>query len=315
MAFLLQSIHIVALYRMVTYFCAMKITPREIKTAQLHAYLLGAIAPRPICFASTVDNEGNPNLSPFSFFNVFGSNPPILIFSPSRRVRDNTIKHSLENVYATKEVVINVVTYDMVQQTSLASCEYPKNVNEFEKAGFTPIKSDIVKPFRVKESPVNLECKVLQVIETGKEGGAANLIICEVLCMHIDEAILNENNQIDPHKIDLVARMGADYYCRASGSAVFEVPKPNKELGIGMNALPERVRNSTILTGNNLGMLANSTSIPIVSDVLYDDRLSGILKEYVNDEEAKFRELQVYAKELLDHGQVLKAWEVLLSGE
>ncbi|HXS35930.1 MAG TPA: flavin reductase family protein [Flavipsychrobacter sp.] len=293
----------------------MKITPGEIKTAQLHAYLLGSIAPRPICFASTVDNEGNPNLSPFSFFNVFGSNPPILIFSPSRRVRDNTIKHSLENVYATKEVVINVVTYNMVQQTSLASCEYPKNVNEFEKAGFTAIKSDIVKPFRVKESPVNLECKVLQVIETGKGGGAANLIICEVLCMHIDDAILKENGAIDPHKIDLVARMGGDYYCRASGNAVFEVPKPNKDLGIGMSALPEKIRRSTILTGNNLGMLANCTSIPIVSDVLYDDRLTGILKEYNNDEETKFRELQLYAKELLDHGEVLKAWEVLLSGE
>src|SRR4051812_39326347 len=178
----------------------MTIIPGEIKTAQLHAYLLGSVAPRPICFASTIDKDGNPNLSPFSFFNVFGAKPPILIFSPARRVRDNAIKHSLENVYETKEVVINVVNYSMVQQASLASTEYPKGVNEFIKAGFTPIPSDIVKPFRVKESPVQLECKVLQVIETGQEGGAGNLVICEVVCMHIDDNILDANGRIDPDK-------------------------------------------------------------------------------------------------------------------
>src|SRR5580658_557849 len=244
----------------------MKIIPGEIKTAQLHAYLLGSIAPRPICFASTIDNDGNPNLSPFSFFNVFGSKPPILIFSPSRRVRDNTIKHSLENVYETKEVVINVVNYNIVQQANLSSCEYPKGTDEFVKAGFTALKSDMVKPFRVKESPVQLECKVLQVIETGKEGGAANLIICEVLCMHIDDNVLDSQGRIDPHKIDLVARMGGDYYCRASGSAIFEVHKPNVELGVGVDALPEHIRHSSILTGNDLGMLGNVTSIPVVCE-------------------------------------------------
>jgi len=291
----------------------MKIIPGEIKTAQLHAYLLGSVAPRPICFASTIDKNGIPNLSPFSFFNVFGSRPPILIFSPSRRVRDNTIKHTLENVYETGEVVINIVNYDMVQQTSLASCEYPKGINEFEKAGFTSIKSDIVKPFRVKESPVQLECKVNQVIETGQEGGAANLIICEVLCMHINDQVLNENAQIDPQKIDLVARMGGDFYCRASGSSVFAVPKPNTQLGIGINALPERIRNSPVLTGNNLGMLANCTSIPLVSEILYDDRLSEALRSYANNEEEKRHALHQYAKELLDTGDVDKAWQVLLS--
>ncbi len=258
----------------------MTILPGEIKTAQLHAYLLSSVAPRPICFASTIDNEGNSNLSPFSFFNVFGSKPPICIFSPARRVRDNTIKHTLENVYETKEVVINVVNHNIVQQANLTSCEYPKGVDEFVKAGFTPVKSDLVKPYRVKESPVQLECKLLQVIETGKEGGAANLIICEVVCMHIDDNILDEQGKIDPNKIDLVARMGGDYYCRASGSAIFEVHKPNVELGVGVDALPPAIRNSKILTGNELGMLGNCTSIPLVTDMFEDDRLSQILREY-----------------------------------
>src|SRR6185369_3924370 len=203
------------------------INPKEIKTSLFHSYMLSAIAPRPIAFSSTIDKDGIPNLSPFSFFNAFGSHPPIVVFSPSRRVRDNTTKHTLENVYEVKEVVINVVNYAMVQQASLASCEYPKGVNEFEKAGFTPIPSELVKPFRVKESPVQMECKVLQVIETGHEGGAANLIICEILLMHIHDDILNEQGKIDQNKIDLVARMGGDKYCRASGSAIFSVPKPN----------------------------------------------------------------------------------------
>jgi len=293
----------------------MRIIPGEIKTAQLHAYLLGSVAPRPICFASTIDKHGNPNLSPFSFFNVFGSKPPILIFSPARRVRDNTIKHTLENVHETKEVVINIVNYNIVQQMNLSSCEYPKNTDEFTKAGFTKIKSDLVRPYRVKESPVQLECKVTQVIETGHEGGAGNLIICEVVCMHIDDAILNDNGQIDPQKIDLVARMGADYYCRASGSAVFEVPKPNASLGIGVDALPAAIRNSRILTGNNLGILGNATSIPVVSDLPADNRLAEILKTYTHDADARKNELHHYAKELLDSGITDRAWQALLAGE
>jgi flavin reductase (DIM6/NTAB) family NADH-FMN oxidoreductase RutF len=282
----------------------MIITPGQISTKQLHAYLLGSVAPRPICFASTMDAEGNPNLSPFSFFNAFGSKPPICVFSPARRVRDNTIKHTLENIQATKEVVINVVTYDMVQQTNVASCEYPRGVNEFTKAGFTPLPSTQVKPFRVAESPVNLECKVLQIIETGTEGGAANLIICEIVQMHIDERILDEQNQIDPHKIDLVARMGMDYYCRASGDAIFEVPKPNTELGIGIDALPQAIRNSRILSGNELGLLANCTEIPIVSNPIEDNRLNQIFRDYGNDSDALTMEIHVYAKELLKkHGR------------
>ncbi len=244
----------------------MTIIPADIKTARFHAYLLGAIAPRPICFASTIDKDGHPNLSPFSFFNVFGSKPPIAIFSPARRVRDNSIKHTLENIYETGEVVINVVNYAMVQQMSLSSCEFPKGSNEFDKAGFTPVPSQLVKPFRVKESPAQLECKVLEVKETGTEGGAGNLVICEVVMMHIHDEVLDANEQIDPHKIDLVARMGGDFYCRASGDALFEVAKPNLSLGMGFDALPPAIKHSTLLSGNHLGQLANCTSIPSLNE-------------------------------------------------
>lgn len=293
----------------------MKVIPGEVKTAQLHAYLLGAVAPRPICFASTMDAAGNPNLSPFSFFNVFGSNPTTLIFSPSRKVRDNTIKHTLQNVEETKEVVINVVNYAMVQQMSLSSCEYPKGVDEFEKAGFTKLPSEKIKPFRVAESPVQMECKVRQIIETGTEGGAGNLVVCEVLVMHINDEILNSHLQIDPHKIDLVARMGGDYYCRASGSAVFEVAKPNTQLGIGVDALPESIRNSKILTGNNLGQLANVHEHPFVDPAYNDDKLKNIIQYFSINPDEMENELHVYAKELLDTGKVNEAWQVLLADE
>lgn len=293
------------------YIIIMKIVPQEVATPLLHAYLLGAVAPRPICFASTIDQAGQPNLSPFSFFNSFGSKPPLLIFSPARRVRDNTIKHTLENVYENAEVVINMVSYDMVQQVSLASCEYPKGVNEFEKAGFTPIASEYVKPFRVKEAPVSIECKVTKVIETGLEGGAANLIFCEVLCMHIDDKILDADGKIDPHKIDLVARMGGDYYCRASGAAVFTVPKPNLKLGIGIDALPEAVKNSSVLSGNDLGQLGNCSAIPQPVELGQDTRLAQLLND-ADSEEARIKALHVYAKELIAEGNLEKAWQLLL---
>jgi flavin reductase (DIM6/NTAB) family NADH-FMN oxidoreductase RutF len=274
----------------------MTIIPGDIKTAQFHQLLLGAIAPRPICFASTIDADGNPNLSPFSFFNVFGSKPPILIFSPARRVRDNTIKHTLENAIATKEVVINVVNYAIVQQMSLSSCEYPKGVNEFVKAGLTPIASEVVKPFRVKESPAQFECKVLEVKATGEEGGAGNLIICEVLRMHIHDDVLNEQGQIDPHKIDLVARMGGDHYCRASGNAVFDVAKPNMQLGIGIDALPNAIKQSHVLSGNHLGQLANVSNIPAINESF----------EIGSDD----YEMQV--KQYVDAHEIEKAWQVIL---
>lgn len=290
----------------------MKIFPSEIKTSQLHAYLLGAIAPRPICFASTIDEDGNMNLSPFSFFNVFGSKPPILVFSPARRVRNNTIKHTLENAIRTREVVINVVNYAIVQQMSLASCEYDKGVNEFEKAGLTPIASEMVKPFRVKESPVQLECKVLEVKATGEEGGAGNLVICEVICMHINDAVLNEQLQIDPHKIDLVARMGGDFYCRASGNAVFEVAKPNLNLGVGVDQLPEAIRLSKVLTGNHLGVLGNCTSVPIIDEAFSDEHLNELLSRSYTNSEERINALHTYAKELIDANKIDQAWQVLL---
>jgi flavin reductase (DIM6/NTAB) family NADH-FMN oxidoreductase RutF len=291
----------------------MQIDPSQVKTGELHAYLLGAISPRPICFASTIDIDGRPNLSPFSFFNVFGSNPPTLIFSPARRVRDNTVKHTLENVYATKEVVINVVSYAMVQQASLSSCEYPAGVNEFEKAGFTPVASEKVQPFRVKESPVQLECIVKQIIETGQGGGAGNLVICEPVMLHINDHILDAQGKIDPHKIDLVARMGGDYYCRASGNAVFEVAKPNTQLGIGVDALPLTIRNSHILTGNNLGQLGNVHEVPFVDATFNDDHLKNIIQYYSVTPEEMDKELHRYAKKLLDEGKVTAAWQVLLT--
>jgi len=291
----------------------MKIIPGEIKTGELHAYLLGAVAPRPICFASTVDKDGNPNLSPFSFFNVFGSNPTTLIFSPARRVRDNTTKHTLQNILETKEVVINVVNYAMVQQASLSSCEYPKGIDEFEKSGFTKLASEKIKPWRVAESPVQMECKVREVIETGTEGGAGNLVVCEVLVMHINDDILNEKNQIDPHKIDLVARMGADHYCRASGNAVFDVAKPNTQLGIGVDALPESIRSSKILTGNNLGQLANVHEMPFVDPAFSDDKLKNIIQYFSINPDEMDNELHKYAKELLDSGKINEAWQILLA--
>lgn len=292
----------------------MKIIPGEMKTSLLHGYLLGAVAPRPICFASTIDEDGNANLSPFSFFNVFGAKPPLLIFSPARRVRNNTIKHTLENVYANSEVVVNIVNYDMVQQVNLSSCEYEKGVDEFVKAGFTPVESEFVKPFRVKESPVQLECKVLKVVESGDEGGAGNLVICEVVCMHIDDNILDADGKIDPNKIDLVARMGGDYYCRASGDALFKVAKPNSSLGIGVDALPEHVRTSAILTGNNLGILANCSAVPEKEESA-DKRIKVIKDMYKTDVVAHNEALHRYAKTLLDEGDADKAWQALLHVE
>lgn len=285
----------------------MKIIPGDIKTGKLHGYLLGAIAPRPICFASTIDENGNANLSPFSFFNVFGSNPATLIFSPARRVRDNTTKHTLQNAAETGEVVVNIVNYNIVQQMNLASCEYPKGVDEFTKSGLTPVKSEYVKPFRVKEAPAQLECKVKQIIETGEDGGAGNLIICEVVCMHLDDNVLDENGIIDPHKIDLVARMGANYYCRASGDAVFEVEKPNTELGIGIDNLPDFVKNSAVLTGNDLGILGNVTNIPDIDPAFNDESASKLSGN--NDA------LHKYAQELIAKGDTANAWQVLLSAK
>lgn len=286
---------------------------KDLKTAEKQYYLQHAVAPRPVCFASTIDKNGNVNLSPFSFFNLFSSNPPVVIFSPSRRVRDNTIKHTLENVLEVPEVVINIVTYEMVHQVSLASCEYPKEMNEFEKAGFTAEPATLIKPPMVKESSVKMECKVIEVKPLGSEGGAGNLVICEVLRMHIDDSLLDENKKIDQRKIHHIARLGGDWYCRVNESNLFMVPKPNTELGIGVDALPESIRNSTILTGNDLGHLANVKEMPVIDPSFDDAHLKNIIQYYSLNPDDMERELHVYAKKLLAEGKVKEAWQVLLT--
>ncbi len=290
------------------------INPSEHSVPKIHQYLLGAVAPRPIALASTIDKDGNPNLSPFSFFNVFSANPPILIFSPARRGRDNTTKHTYHNAKDMREVVINVVNFDMVQQVSLASCEYGAGVNEFVKSGLTPLKSDLVKPFRVAESPVQFECVVKEVVELGDQGGAGNLIICEVKLIHINENILAEDGNIDQDKIDLVGRLGRDWYTRASGDALFVVEKPNQKLGIGVDAIPAVIRNSMVLTGNDLGKLGNINSLPEPEEVeaaATNYNLRSILNSQADGME-KREELHILAKKLLDENHVLEAWKVLL---
>lgn len=282
-------------------------------TVQRQNYLQHAIAPRPICFASTVDKQGQVNLSPFSFFNLFSTQPPIVIFSPSRRVRDNTTKHTLENVLEVPEVVINIVDFAMVQQMSLASCEFPKDVNEFVKAGFTPQEATTITPPMVKESKVKMECVVKEVKALGNDGGAGNLVICEVKVMHIDDAILNEQGFIDQRKLHHIARLGGDWYCRVDESNLFQVEKPNVKLGIGIDALPVPIRNSNILTGNNLGQLANVHEMPVVDPAFHDDRLKNIIQYYAVSPDEMEKELQLYAKELLDSGNVAAAWQVLLA--
>ncbi|MEH6534915.1 MAG: flavin reductase family protein [Psychroserpens sp.] len=285
-------------------------TPKDLSTGRLHGYLLSAVAPRPIAFASTMDEDGNPNLSPFSFFNVFSANPPIMIFSPARRVRDNTTKHTLQNVEATKEVVINVVNYDIVQQMSLSSTEYAKGVNEFEKAGLTMLESDIVKPFRVAESPVQFECKVNEIVHLGTEGGAGNLIICEVVKLHISDDVLDDKEVIVQEKLDLVARAGGSYYNRAK-KGFFEIPKPLSTIGIGVDAMPSQVKNSMILTGNDLGMLGNVEALPNQNNI--DEFINNVSERYPNIKEMSHREKHKIARNYLSYGDVDSAWKLLLS--
>jgi len=288
----------------------LSINPKEIEPAKLQGYLQSAVAPRPIAFASTLDENGTPNLSPFSFFNVFSSNPPILIFSPARRVRNNTVKHTLINVQNTKEVVINIVNYDIVQQMSLSSTEYPDGVNEFEKSGLTMVASDIVKPFRVAESPVQFECKVNDVIALGDQGGAGNLVICEVVKIHINEAVLDANGMIDQHKIDLVARMGANWYSR-SNVGMFEVEKPLSTLGIGVDNVPQFVKESSIFNGNDLGKLGNIEAIPTEEEIAIFVKENFEIKGILSADDAQ-KQLKK-AKEYLDNNEVLTAWKVLLA--
>lgn len=284
-------------------------SPSDLSTPELHGIMLGSIGPRPIAFASTVDEDGQPNLSPFSFFNVFGANPPIMVFSPARRVRNNTTKHTLENCKTTKEVVINIVNYAIVQQMSLSSTEYAEGINEFEKSGLTAIESDVVKPFRVAESPVQYECKINEIIELGKEGGAGNLIICEVVKLHVQEDLLNADLKIDQSKIDLVSRMGGSWYSRAK-EGLFEVEKPIRTLGIGVDEIPNYIKESKILTGNDFGKLGNVEKLPTYEEI----------KKFIEEKDLKVfldestdHKVHLVAQEYLNENRVLDAWKILLA--
>jgi flavin reductase (DIM6/NTAB) family NADH-FMN oxidoreductase RutF len=288
---------------------------KDLTPADTQNYLQHAVAPRPIAFASTIDEEGKVNLSPFSFFNLFSSNPPIVIFSPARRVRDNTTKHTLQNVLAVPEVVINIADYDMVQQMSLASCEFAKGENEFLKAGFTEEKATMVKPPMVKESKIKLECKVIEVKPLGTEGGAGNLVICEVLCMHIDESILDENKKIDQTKMQHVARLGGDWYCKVDETNLFKVAKPNVQLGIGIDSLPQSIRTSKILTGNHLGQLANVHDMPVIDAAFENDALKQIVQYYNLDPKEMEEETHRLATKFLNENNVGDAWQILLAND
>ena len=280
----------------------------QLSTIDKQYYLQHIIAPRPICFASTIDKAGQVNLSPFSFFNLFSTDPAIVVFSPSRRVRDNTIKHTLENVLEIPEVAINIVDYDMVQQTSLASCEYDKNTSEFEKAGFTMQPAQLISPPLVKESKAKMECKVLEVKSLGDKGGAGNLVICEVLRIHLDESIVDGNGRIDQRKLKHVARLGGNWYCKIDAINLFEVEKPNVKLGIGFDALPSSIRNSKVLTGNDLGILANVEILPRLQPDFSDTGFDQIPVDVANRSEA----IHQYAAHLIEAGKINEAWQVLL---
>ena len=269
------------------------------ETEGLYKFLTAAVAPRPIAFVSTVDKNGNKNLSPFSFFNAFSVNPPILVFSPVRRMRNNTSKHTLDNIHQVKECVISLVSEEIAQQVSLASCDFDAEVNEFEKAGFTEVKSDLVIPSRIKESPINFECKVNEIITLGEQGGAGSLVLCEVLKMHINENVLDENNDIDPFKLNIVSRLGANWYGKTTKESLYEITKPISRMGMGIDNLPENIRNSNILTGNELAILASAENIPSKN-------------EFTVREEKNTEEKHILAKELLSQGKSEEAWQILI---
>lgn len=290
------------------------ILPHEVPTMQLQALVQGVVAPRPIALASTVDAAGQVNLSPFSFFNVFSSNPPVLIFSPARRVRDNTTKHTLENVLEVPEVVINIVNYNMVEQVSLASTEYARGVDEFVKSGLTPVAASLVRPPLVAESPAAFECRVKDVIALGDQGGAGNLIICEIVACHFQEYLFDAQGKIDPYRADLVARMGGDWYCRANGDALFEVEKPLVKKGIGVDVIPAHIRNSEVLSGNDLGRLGNVEVLPTADEIAAiatEPSVAKILGLGLDTAMQTIR-LQQLAHEWLGEGRVMDAWKVLL---
>ena len=294
----------------------LSLDPDTLSIPERHGYLLSAVAPRPIALATTIDKAGNVNLSPFSFFNVFSSNPPIMIFSPARRGRDNTTKHTLENVQETKECTISIVNYPMVEQTSLSSAEYPKEVNEYIKAGFTPLESDLVKTPRVAESPVSFECKVQDIVELGNEGAAGNLVICRVVKIHIRKEYLDQNGKLDTRKLDLVGRMGGVFYNRASGDALFEIPKPLSKPGIGIDSLPPHITNSNVLSANDLARLAGVESLPSENEIFKSKssaEFRSLVKDYGDDKDQLISAVHYKAKDMLDSGKTQEALAFLLS--
>ncbi|PRY03983.1 flavin reductase (DIM6/NTAB) family NADH-FMN oxidoreductase RutF [Pontibacter ummariensis] len=291
------------------------IDPRAVQASELYGLMSGAVVPRPIAFASTADAAGRVNLSPFSFFNLFSAKPPILVFSPLSRMRDNTSKHTLDNILATREVVINIPTYAIVEQMSLASTEYAQGVDEFVKSGLTPVPSELVSPPRVQEAPVAFECRVQDVVRLGEEGGAGNLVLCEVVLMHVKETVLDEQGKIDPQQLDAVARLGGDYYLRASGDSIFQLPKPTRTKGMGVDQLPDFIRNSEVLTGNNLARLGNTPAFPMAEEVAafkYDPLVSYTLNKYKSEPDRLRKELELLGKKLLEDNRVEEAWKVLL---
>jgi flavin reductase (DIM6/NTAB) family NADH-FMN oxidoreductase RutF len=293
----------------------LSLNPKDLPIQKLHGYLLGAVGPRPIAFASTIDENGQANLAPFSFFNVFSANPPIMIFSPARSGRTNETKDTYKNVKKIKEVVINIVDYNMVQQMSLASSPYAPDEDEFIKAGFTKIDSETIRPYRVAESPVQFECKVNDVIELGNEGGAGNLVICEVTKIHIKEDLIGEDGKIDQHKIDLVSRMGGNWYCRADENSMFEITKPITTRGIGMDNIPADILNSTILTGNDLGQLGGIEVLPNETDVNEHKliELSDLFVELEDNQVELEIELHKLAQQQLKENKLEEAWRTLLA--
>lgn len=291
------------------------ITPGEIQTKDLHQYILGAISPRPIAFVSTIDNKGIPNIAPYSFFNAFSSNPPILVFSSNRRVEDNTTKDTLHNIKINKEVVVNVVNYAIVRQMALAGVSYPAEVDEFKKSGLTPIASDLVKPFRIKESPAHFECKVKEIITLGEHGGAGHLIICDVLKVHISEEVIDDKNRIDPHKIDLVGRMGRAYYVRASGKAIFDVHQPPNELALGFDQLPEHLTKSTVLSGNDIAQIAGLYKFPEgveIEAMMNEKEIQQILIKFETPNKSLINALHRLAKKAIKEGNPTKAFQIAM---
>ena len=293
----------------------MTINPKETETAVFHQYLLSSVSPRPIALASTIDSNGHVNLSPFSFFNCFSINPPILVFSPSRRVRDNTTKHTLENILETKEVVIHIVNFSMAEQMSLSSVEFEKGVNEFIKAGFTETKSTKVLPPRIAEAPISFECRVNEVISFGKKAGAGNLIICEVLLAHFKDEILDEKKMISPQKLDAIARMGANWYCRANNESLFELPKPGSKMAIGFDKLPSSILKSDILTGNNLARLASVEKMPPITKKTYSTIYKQMVELHENSNANKgafITTVHNKIKVFIDANNIQQAWKLVI---